>query len=419
MIGDLVTLASSSPNAGDDFWYAPIHSGGISSSGVTVTEESMLSSTAVLQAVRLNAEMVATLPLNLLENFINEDDQPEVRHAVKHPLYNVLRFKPNPHLTAFQFWRMAAASEIIRGDFFAQILRAPNGKAELWPLEHSRVKIIRIDARTIEYEYTPPKGDPIPIAEADMFHISGFNTGGLVGRGLIKDGVDAIGRLKATETYGASVYKNGAAPGGALRHPGKSLSEAARNNLRDSWNALHQGVHKAHTVAILEEGVEWVSTGIHPKDAQLIEAMQFQILEVARATNTPPHLLMDMSKMGVTNTAELARQWLIFGLGARLKNIEQCVLTKFFGEADWHTYEPRFDTEQIQRPDMETFYKSMQIACGRPFVSVNEARAKVGLGAVAGEDVILAPLNMGNAGGDPELTPQPVVAPKQENQDIE
>jgi HK97 family phage portal protein len=416
LIGDLVTLSAGHP-PGDDYWYTPFAGGIMSTSGVAVTEESMMSSTAVLQAVRLNAEMVATMPLEILENTTNKNGQPVVNKAAKHPLYNVFRYKPNRHLTAFQFFRMMVVGEILRGNFYAHIIRSPSGRHEYWPLVHDRVKLVYPSDGEIAYEYRLTDGNILTIPESDMLHISGFTLEGLVGRGLRKDGRDAIGRLKAAETYGAAVFKNGAAPGGIIRHPGKP-SESAVKNISDSWNANYQGVANAHRVAVMTEGMEWVNTGISPKDAMMVESMQFQVLEVARATNTPPHLLMDLSRIHTSNVGELARQWLVFGLGARLTNIEQTFQTKCFKEEEWQRYEPRFDTEQIQRPDMKTFYESLQVAVGRPFLSVNEGRAKVGYGAIDGEDTILAPLNMGNAGGDPKLTPQPV-APKQEIQDVE
>lgn len=418
MIGEICTFDSGGRNDGDDYWYQPYGWSSASTSGVHVTEDSMLASPAVLQAVRLNAEMVATLPLYLMEN-VEVDGLPTVRYALNHPLYDRFLYQPNPLLTSFQFFRMLAASTTIHGNFFAQIIRTPGGDAEFWPLHSTRVELKhdKADARVIYYEYRKDDGGKVRIEQRDMLHISGFSPHGLIGRGILKDGKNAIGRMQAAEMYGSAVFKNGSTPGGALRHPGR-LKDTTRENLRTSWHAIHQGADNAHTVAILEEGVEWVNTGIAPKDAQMIECMTFQVLEVARLTGIPPHLLMDLSRINISNVGELARQWLVFGLNATLTNIRQSLHTKMFPREDWRRYELRHDTEQIQRPDMKTFYELTHLAVGRPFLSVNEARAKHGLSSIPGEDTLYIPLNMGNAGGDPEEQNEPM-APPQEIPDVE
>jgi HK97 family phage portal protein len=293
------------------------------------------------------------------------------------------------------------------------MLPLQNGGMEFWPMIHDRVKIVTKGARDIAYEYRPPQGQPITIPREQVLHFSGFSIEGFMGRGIRRDGIDAIGRLKGTETYGASMLKHGAIPGGALRHP-KRLSPEARSNMRRDWESVHAGARQAHTVAILEEGVEWVQTGVAPKDAQMLETMQFQVLEIARLTNTPPHLLMDLSKINIANVAELARQWLIFSQGPVLRDIELVFRTMCFPRTEWHRYSLDFDTEQIQRPDMKTFYESLNTATGRPFMSVNEARARAGMGPVDNGDDILQPLNMGNPGGDPAAPNEPVAPPPAE-----
>jgi len=72
---------------------------GGSTAGKSVTERSAMQMTAVYSCVRILAEAIAGLPLNVYR--YNDDGGKE--KALDHPLYRLLHDEPNPEMSSFVF----------------------------------------------------------------------------------------------------------------------------------------------------------------------------------------------------------------------------------------------------------------------------------------------------------------------------
>ena len=111
---------------------------------------------------------------------------------------------------------------------------------------------------------------------------------------------EAIGLGLSAEEFGSRFFGNNATPGGVLEHP-KVLGKEAQNNLRSSWNEMHQGLENSHRLAILEEGMQYKQIGIPQKDAQFLETRKFQLEEIARIYRVPQHLIGILDKATFSN----------------------------------------------------------------------------------------------------------------------
>ena len=81
-------------NPDSGFWRGLL-GGGRSSAGVAVTPETALALPILQNCVTLLAETVAQLPLELFQR----RDKGQRDAAINHPLYDVLRYQPNPFQT--------------------------------------------------------------------------------------------------------------------------------------------------------------------------------------------------------------------------------------------------------------------------------------------------------------------------------
>lgn len=85
--------------------------------------------------------------------------------------------------------------------------------------------------------------------------------------------VQALMRDLDAQRYGkewqAAFFANSARPGGIIQVD-RRLSDHEFEELRDRWAEQHQGVSKAHRVAILEQG-EWVDRSFSLRDLQMAE----------------------------------------------------------------------------------------------------------------------------------------------------
>src|SRR4028119_2175237 len=90
-----------------------------------VTPETALRFTAVFRAVNVIASSLAMLPLVTYENQANGGKE----KATKHPLYKLLKTKPNRLKTsAFEFREMLTGHMLLYGNGYAQILRNRAGE---------------------------------------------------------------------------------------------------------------------------------------------------------------------------------------------------------------------------------------------------------------------------------------------------
>ena len=260
--------------------------------GINITAETALQLPAVLAAVRVLSESVASLPF-----LVYERQERGKRRATEHYLYPILHNAPNPEMTAFEFWELAMQHLPVWGDFFANAVRDGGGRVrQLWPLRPDRMEEIkRADDKRLRYGYRMPDGQLRWLWPNEILHIRGMGSDGIRGRSLIGLARQSVSLGLAAEEFGARFFGNGARPGMVLEHPGH-LSDDAHERLRRSWETRHQGLSNAQRVAILEEGMQIEQIGIPPEDAQFLETRRFQVDEIARVFRIPPHMLGELER---------------------------------------------------------------------------------------------------------------------------
>ncbi len=79
-------------NSGVSFYF------GNTTSGKAVNERTALQTSAVYACVRILAETIASLPLQIYKHTENGKEK-----ALDHPLYFLLHSEPNPEMTSFVF----------------------------------------------------------------------------------------------------------------------------------------------------------------------------------------------------------------------------------------------------------------------------------------------------------------------------
>lgn len=126
---------------------------GGTTSGKAVTERTAMQMTAVYSCVRILAEAVAGLPLNIYQ--YNADGGKE--KALDHPLYLLLHDEPNPEMSSFVFRETLMTHLLLWGNAYAQVIR--NGRGEvmaLYPLMPNKMTVDRDEHGQLYYTYNVP-----------------------------------------------------------------------------------------------------------------------------------------------------------------------------------------------------------------------------------------------------------------------
>lgn len=251
--------------------------------GVAVSQTSAFGLPTFWHAVTNIATNVArprVRPFTLAPNDIR-------RYEDGHPVGRLLNVMPNPHMTSIVFRSVVQAHVLVYGNGYAEIEWDNAGRARaLWPLVPTEVEpIVRGD----EVVYLV-RGRDIGLRGPDVLHIKGLGFDGLRGYSVISMARQSIGLGLAAQQFGATFFGNGAFPG-LVASTEQKLEQPARDRIRESWQAMHQGPDKSHRMAILEGGLKVEKLTIPPDDAQFLETRQFQREEMCAYFNISPAML--------------------------------------------------------------------------------------------------------------------------------
>ena len=360
---------------------------GGSTAGKVVTERSAMQMTAVYSCVRILAEAIAGLPLNLYRYV----DKGSKEKALDHPLYLLLHDEPNPEMSSFVFRETLMTHLLLWGNAYAQIIR--NGKGEvigLYPLMPNKMRVDRDEKGHLYYEYnhsndeaSTMKNSSVILKPEDVLHVPGLGFDGLVGYSPIAMAKNAIGLAIATEEYGAKFFANGAAPSGVLEHPG-TIKDPTK--VRDAWQSQFGGSQNSGKVAVLEEGMKYTPISISPEQAQFLETRKFQINEIARIFRVPPHMVGDLEKSSFSNIEQQSLEFVKYTLDPWVIRWEQSLMRTLLSPDEKKQYFFKFNVDGLLRGDYASRMSGYATARQNGWMSANDIRELENLDRIPAEE---------------------------------
>ncbi len=350
-------------------------------SGIAVTEQTSLRLATVYACVRLIAQSLASLPLNVFRRLgrgkIGVDGDP--RFALLHD-------QPNPAMTSLAFRETITGHCLLWGNGYAWLERGRQGRVvALWPVRPDKVKVEIQRDGTPKYVYEF-RGEKLEAPSSSILHVQGLGFDGVTGYspiGLLKESI-AMGL--AAEKFGATFFGNSACTSGILTTTAR-LDDDAVNRLRESWETMHGGDSRWR-VAVLEDGLTWQQIGVKPDEAQFLETRQFQAAEIARAFNVPPWMVgLETKGMTYSNVEQQQIAFVVHTLRPWLVRWEQALKAKLFPEPDMFA---EFNADAIQRGDLKARYDAYSIGHNR-WLTTNEIRARENLNPLEGGDELKEP----------------------------
>jgi len=356
------------------YWLLEALSAGTgTATGKTISVEGSLAFVPVYACVRLLATSIASLPLPVYRRLPGGGKERDAGH----PLYPLLHDQPNPEMTSCEMRQAMVGHLMLWGNAYANIERGADGRPiALWPLRPDRMRVER-SPRTgqLLYRYSVPGGEERVLLADEVMHWRGLSSDGQIGYSPISLAREAVGMGLSAEEYAARFFGNDSRPGGILKTPNKLTPESA-NASKESWQAAHGGLTNAHRVAVLQEGLEWQSIGIPPKDAQFLELRQFQRTEIAMLFGVPPHMIGDterstswgtgIEQQGIGFVTYTLRPWLVA--------IEQRIKADLFLQAERETWFAEFLVDGLLRGDAKGRAESLAIQRQNGVINADEWR---------------------------------------------
>lgn len=361
------------------------------SSGVYVTPETAMREAAVFACVRVIAESVAQLPLEVYRRRKSGGKD----RATGHPLYDVLHSSPNNIQTSFEFREMLMASVLLRGNAVAII--NPSGGAAVGSLalcEPGSVDIA-LDTRGRKVvSCTFRDGRQRSFFGEEVLHVPGMSLNGFSGLSPISYHKETVGTSLAIKEFGARLFANGTHIGTVFEHPGK-LTEQAKKNIYADMKEKWEGVKRAGRSIILEEGMKVSKIGMTASDAQYLDSRKFSRSEIAGIFRVPLHMIGDLDRATHSNIEQQAIDFVVNTLMPWLVRLEQCFLRDLFSEKDRRRgYFAEFNAMGLLRGDAKARADYYRARFNMGSITPNKIRELENENPEEGGDTSFVPLNM-------------------------
>lgn len=339
---------------------------------------------------------IAQLALNTYQRVADADR----RLLPDHPLARLLE-RPNPWTTRYRLICTLVCDLAIYD-------------AAYWLIEGRRDTrmLVRLDPRRME-----PLGDNafvVPrwryntgigyreIPAEQVVHFHGYGPDDIrVGSSPIECLRRVLAEEFAAEQFREQVLRNGARMSGYLkRPPGPRWSDDAKTRFKAEWQAQYAGEGPAAGgTPVLEEGMEFVPAAQTAEQLQYIEVRKLAREEVASAYHIPPPMIGILDHATYSNIEQQHRQTYQDTLAPWLIEICQEIglqllpLVDPAGAEDGCVY-TEFRLEDKLKGSFEEQARELQSAVGAPWLTRNEARARMNLPHLPDGDELVTPLNV-------------------------
>jgi HK97 family phage portal protein len=368
--------------------------------GINVDElnfrgENALKEATVFACIRILADSIGKLPVKVYKQ----------NSTVDHYLTPLLKTRPNPWMSARDFFKALEVKRHLYGNAYAWLEFETKGKnagkiTGIYPLDSSKVEIYIDDIGLLPgkgrlwYVYKDNKGTEYRIDPDEILHFKGLTSDGIVGITPLTQLRKTIENAGAASEYLNNSFKTGLQTKGIIHYVG-DLSPEAQRRFRERFEEMASGLKNANRVSLLPLGYQFQPLSLTMADAQFLENTQLTAKQIAAAFGVKNHQLNDLDRATHTNVEHQQREFYVDTLMDILTGYEQELTYKLFTQKELEEgYYIKFNVNAILRADPKTRYEGYRIAIQSGFMTANEVRALEEMEALPGGDKLLVNGNM-------------------------
>lgn len=357
---------------------------------------------AVRTVVEFLARNIASLGLHSYRRVSDTDRERLTEHSVAR-----LIARPNPYTTTYRLLHALVSDLAIFDDAYWAKVRAAGQYA-----------VVRLPPERVEpegdnwlapqaYRISGSKGELLLPADR-IVHFRGYHPrDSRVGCSP----VEALRRILVEEWEAGrmreQVLRNGARISGYLERPAEAprWSGDAKDRFKADWHAQYASDGpSAGGTPILEDGMTFHPASQTAEQLQYVEARKLTREEVASAYFIPPPMIGILDHATFSNITEQHKMLYQDTLGPWLAMICQEIGLQLLADLpDAEDVYVEFNLSEKLRGSFEEQAQQLQTAVGAPWLTRNEARARMNLSSLDGGDELITPLNV-LAGGQASPT---------------
>jgi HK97 family phage portal protein len=323
--------------------------------GVPVTTDHALRLSAVWACVRLLADAVSTLPLDVYRRG-ERDPLPELPPLLRQPAAGM----------SLNEWLYAVmVSLLLRGNAYG-IVTGRSGSTLLpaqVDLAHpDRLGVTVTPDGRVQYRLNCEE-----LLPDDVWHVRAYTfPGAVLGLSPVEYARQTIGLGLAAEKFGAQWFGEGSVPAGVL-YADRAGNKEVADKLRAEWMAARRDNRKP---AVLS-GVRYEPISVKPEESQFLGTLDANVNAIARLYGCPPEMIGGTTAGPLAYTSPEMRSldlltYTVRGWLVRLENAISRLLPS--------TQYARFNAAGMVRVDLKSRYEAHEIAIRAGFLTVNEVR---------------------------------------------
>jgi len=230
-------------------------------------------------------------------------------------------------------------------------------------------------------------------------HIRGYNPEDPI-NGLSP--LETLRRVLAEEhaagDYRENFWKNAARQAGIIERPAGAPDwpDTTRARFKAEFEALYSGGANSGKTAILEEGMTWKPGTFNAQESEYLGGRKLTREECARQYHIPLPFVGILDNATFSNIREQHKNLYQDCLGPWMAMIEQDLMLQLLTEFDDREgVYVEFNIAEKMQGAFEEQTQSLQSAVGRPWMTADEARARMNLPSRGGDaDALVTPLNV-------------------------
>lgn len=333
----------------------------------------------VYTCIKILSEAVGKLPIKAYQ------DQGGKRKASEHYLYPLLKLRPNPYMSAMDFWKCLEVQRNIWGNAFAwldvpRVGRNAGKIIGIYPLFSPQMTIwvddvgLLSSVNSVWYVYTDNAGIQHKLTANDLLHFKGLSINGIAGLSTIETLRNTIENAKASANFLNTSYKKGMQVSGLVHYVG-DLGPKEQETFKNGFETMSSGLANANRIALMPIGYQFQPIQLTLTDAQFVENTKLTIQQLTAAFGIKLHQVNYLEKASYASTSEANREFYVDTLMAILTMYEQELTYKLFTDPELADgYYLKFNADAILRGDfdarMNGYTKAVQAGIKTP----NECR---------------------------------------------
>lgn len=342
---------------------------------------------AVYRCVQIISDAIASMPIQTYR----VDEAGNKSLAVDNTVYQLLRLQPSPSMTKFDMLKLAVSSMLLKGNGYIQIVRSKNGQPiELIFRRADEVVIAKSAKNRLQKYIVTGWGNVSP---TDMIHLMMYSNDGINGESVISMQSRSVNIANSAEDASFSFYDSGCNLTGLISMP-NIADRRQKQQILDDWGNTFLSNGTRSSLNILPAGAQYQQIGVNAKDAQLLEARNYNTLQICQMFGVPASFLEIQGSVSYNSLEMDTMRFLVFTLQPILQRIEEQFESKLFLPSERAHYDVQFDTTNLLRTDATTQAQYFSTLINAGVMTVNEARTRMNLPAVEGGDVLNKPLNI-------------------------